>query len=94
MTGDGWFRLASAAALAAAAWVQPPPGAGAQESGQGGTQGAGLPEEAVVLPEGIVWETNDEDPLIGSTEAIRGGTFNYFMGGLSAHLPAHGSQLK
>ena len=76
MKGDGWIRLVSAAALAAAVWVPAAPGAGAQQGGQG----AGPAEGAVVLPEGIVWETNDEDPLIGSTEAIRGGTFNFYMG--------------
>ena len=32
------------------------------------------------LPDGIVWETNNEDPLIGSPAAIRGGTFNYPLG--------------
>ncbi len=31
----------------------------------------------VVLPADIVWETNLEDPPIGSDEAIRGGTFTY-----------------
>ena len=80
MKGDGWIRLVSAAALAAAVWVPAAPGAGAQQGGQGAAQGAGPAEGAVVLPEGIVWETNDEDPLIGSTEAIRGGTFNFYMG--------------
>ncbi len=29
------------------------------------------------LPAGIVWETNNDDPPIGSSEALRGGTFNY-----------------
>jgi microcin C transport system substrate-binding protein len=33
----------------------------------------------VELPPGIVWETNFDDPPIGSPEAIRGGTFNYFI---------------
>jgi microcin C transport system substrate-binding protein len=33
----------------------------------------------VRLPDGIVWETNYDDPPIGSPEAIRGGTFNYFI---------------
>ena len=80
MRGDSWIRLVSAAALAAAVWVPAAPGAGAQQGGQGAAQGAGPAEGAVVLPEGIVWETNDEDPLIGSTEAIRGGTFNFYMG--------------
>ena len=34
----------------------------------------------VVLPPDIVWETNYEDPPIGSSEAIRGGTFNSAIG--------------
>ena len=33
----------------------------------------------VHLPAGVVWETNYDDPPIGSAGAIRGGTFNYFM---------------
>ena len=37
------------------------------------------PTNAVVLPDGIEWETNLDDPPIGSSDAIRGGTFNYFM---------------
>jgi microcin C transport system substrate-binding protein len=36
-------------------------------------------QSAVTLPEDIVWETNHDDPPIGSAEAIRGGTFNYFI---------------
>ena len=32
------------------------------------------------LPPDIVWETNYDDPPIGSDEAIRGGTFNFYMG--------------
>ncbi|MEN9627971.1 MAG: hypothetical protein RJA10_1198, partial [Pseudomonadota bacterium] len=31
---------------------------------------------AVTLPPGIVWETNDGDPLIGSDKALRGGALN------------------
>jgi microcin C transport system substrate-binding protein len=34
------------------------------------------PAEPAVLPKDIVWETNNDDPLIGSEKAIRGGTFN------------------
>ena len=33
----------------------------------------------VTLPDDIVWETNNDDPPIGSPDAIRGGTFNYYM---------------
>ena len=36
--------------------------------------------DSVTLPDGIVWETNNDDPLIGSPDAIRGGTLNYFIG--------------
>ena len=43
------------------------------------SQDAGL-ANPVTLPDGIVWETNNEDPLIGSPAAIRGGTFNYPLG--------------
>ena len=43
------------------------------------SQDAGL-ANPVPLPDGIVWETNNEDPLIGSPAAIRGGTFNYPLG--------------
>ena len=35
---------------------------------------------SVALPEGIVWETNNDDPPIGSEKAIRGGTYNVDMG--------------
>lgn len=37
------------------------------------------PAVAVTLPEDIVWETNMDDPPIGSPDALRGGTFNYFL---------------
>ena len=47
--------------------IVPPPQEGASEA------------ERAELPEGIVWETNLDDPPIGSPEAIRGGTFNYFI---------------
>ena len=43
------------------------------------SQDAGL-ANPVTLPDGIVWETNNEDPLIGSPAASRGGTFNYPLG--------------
>jgi microcin C transport system substrate-binding protein len=33
----------------------------------------------VSLPEGVVWETDNDEPLIGSEKAIRGGTFTYYM---------------
>ncbi|NWG74069.1 MAG: ABC transporter substrate-binding protein, partial [Rubrivivax sp.] len=34
----------------------------------------------VALPAGIVWETNDDDPPIGSAQAIRGGTLRDSIG--------------
>lgn len=37
------------------------------------------PSVSAELPEDIQWTTNMDEPLIGSEEAIRGGTFNYYM---------------
>jgi microcin C transport system substrate-binding protein len=37
-------------------------------------------QEPVTLPDGIVWETNMEDPIIGSPDAVRGGTINLPLG--------------
>ncbi len=39
-----------------------------------------LPDDVVSLPEDILWETNYDDPPIGSSDAVRGGTFNYSIG--------------
>ncbi|MBM3779163.1 MAG: ABC transporter substrate-binding protein [Acidimicrobiia bacterium] len=36
--------------------------------------------EPATLPDGIVWETNSDDPPIGSEAALRGGTFTHPMG--------------
>src|SRR5215471_17606170 len=36
--------------------------------------------EPVTLPAGVIWETNEDDPLIGSEKAIRGGTLNVAIG--------------
>ena len=49
------------------------PGASGAQS-----QDAGI-ADSVTLPDGIVWVTNNDDPLIGSPDAIRGGTFNYLI---------------
>ena len=49
-------------------------GASGAESQQAGV------DDSVTLPDGIVWVTNNDDPLIGSPDAIRGGTFNYMLG--------------
>ncbi len=37
------------------------------------------PPAPAVLPKDIVWQTNNDDPQIGSDKAIRGGTFNFYM---------------
>lgn len=34
---------------------------------------------AATLPEGLVWETNDQDPQFASAKALPGGTFNMFV---------------
>ena len=44
-----------------------------------GSQSDTRVNDAVVLPEGIEWETNFDDPAIGSDDALRGGTFNYMI---------------
>jgi ABC-type transport system substrate-binding protein len=36
--------------------------------------------ELVTLPAEVVWETNEDDPVIGSPKAIRGGTLNIAIG--------------
>ena len=38
------------------------------------------PAARATLPPGIVWQTNEEDPPIGSAQALRGGTLNESMG--------------
>ena len=65
MKRKSWVGLVVAAAL---------PGASGAQS-----QDAGI-ADSVTLPEGIVWVTNNDDPLIGSPDAIRGATFNYMLG--------------
>lgn len=37
------------------------------------------PVKRATLPHDLVWETNNEDPLIGSPEALSGGTFNFYI---------------
>src|SRR5207237_9338812 len=34
------------------------------------------PSTPVPLPGNVVWETNNDDPMIGSPKALRGGTLN------------------
>ena len=55
---------AGSAAIFAAEGAQPAPAA------------APAPSEPVTLPKDIVWETDNDEPLIGSEKAIRGGTYN------------------
>ena len=64
MKQENWVGLIVAAALLG------PSGAQSQEADVG---------DPGTLPEGIVWETNNDDPLIGSPDAIRGGAFNYML---------------
>src|SRR4030095_3143877 len=42
---------------------------------------AAAPSGPVTLPKNIVWETNNDDPIIGSEKAIRGGTLNLALWG-------------
>ena len=41
---------------------------------------APAPSGPVTLPKDIVWETNNDDPPIGSAKALRGGTLNVSIG--------------
>ena len=65
MKRKSWVGLVVAAAI---------PGASGAQS-----QDAGV-ADSLTLPEGIVWVTNNDDPRIGSPDAIRGATFNYMLG--------------
>lgn len=42
------------------------------------------------LPEGLVWLTNEEDPIFASPEAVRGGTFTDYMTAFPLTLREHG----
>ncbi len=45
-----------------------------------GTANAGQPAaDRVTLPVDVVWDTNLDDPPIGSPDALRGSTFNFYM---------------
>ena len=44
------------------------------------TAAAPAPAGSVILPKDIVWETNNDDPIIGSEKAVRGGTLNISIG--------------
>ncbi len=41
---------------------------------------APAPSGPVMLPKDIVWETNNDDPIVGSQKAIRGGVLNVSIG--------------
>src|SRR5882724_3618543 len=41
---------------------------------------AAAPTGPVSLPKDIVWETDNDEPLIGSEKAIRGGALNVAIG--------------
>jgi microcin C transport system substrate-binding protein len=45
---------------------------------------------SVPLPEGLVWLTNDEDPVFASPDAKRGGTFRTYIIGFPATLRTYG----
>ncbi len=66
------FVLAAVSVVATAVLIAQPQDAQAPPSPE--------PIPPAVLPAGIQWETNMDDPPIGSAEAIRGGTFTYFIG--------------
>jgi len=70
--------ISAALALAIAAAIVSPIVI-AQEAGPSRPGSEGPAEGVVALPADILWETNYDDPPIGSSEAIRGGTFNYFI---------------
>ena len=67
MKQKSWVSLVVATAILGASAS----GARSQEAGVG---------DSVTLPDGIVWETNNDNPLIGSPDAIRGGALNYMIG--------------
>jgi microcin C transport system substrate-binding protein len=46
--------------------------------------------ESVPLPEGLVWITNEDDPVFASPDAKRGGTFRSFINGFPLTLRLHG----
>lgn len=66
----------SATLLLAGVLVVRPGAAGAAEEDKSDHPAASAP---VTLPNNIAWETNNNDPLIGSPKAIRGGQFNYYI---------------
>lgn len=69
--GQGAAPSATNPATTAAAATAAPAGASAPVA-------AAVPR--VTLPAGIVWETNEDDPPIGSAQALRGGTLRESIG--------------
>jgi microcin C transport system substrate-binding protein len=62
-----------------------------QSSGQVSVSIASLPEYPVTeLPEGLVWETNSDDPVFSSPDAVTGGTFRESLQGFPLTLRMHG----
>jgi len=52
----------------------------AAEGTQSAPAATAAPAEPATLPKDIVWETDNDEPLIGSEKAIRGGTYNVAIG--------------
>ena len=78
MTGRRSPRaLCNALVLAAgAAWALPSPAQAAAPA----APSASAPMSPATLPADLKWDTNNNDPPIGSPDAIRGGTFNDAIG--------------
>lgn len=76
-----WLAAATAAGQGGAGNV---PGATAATAAAGEAVGASAPVAAaaprIALPPGVVWETNEDDPPIGSAQALRGGTLRESIG--------------
>ena len=82
-----WLRSLGSEEGVAAVAEAAPAAASAAASDAGAESQSGDPAEPPAPAEGpptlpfdIEWETNLDDPPIGSPEAIRGGTFNYSLG--------------
>ena len=52
----------------------------AEEGAQSAPAAAATPSEPVTLPKDIVWQTDNDEPLIGSEKAIHGGVYNVAIG--------------
>ena len=46
--------------------------------------------DSVPLPDGLEWLTNNDDPILGSPDAKRGGTFTTYLTGFPLTLRLHG----